>query len=158
MNERKFQWHFTLHNFSHQASERKKIMKSQANKGWLVILCVCFLSCTFLLPAFCQCGISSFKAETTEIVWSPQDTLALLVGILHWPDKNFASYDQENRQDKKLYKNLLNRGIKPENLIFLKDEEATLERINESLKKLAKKGNGSSTFLFYYAGHGDRIN
>lgn len=111
------------------------------------------------LPALCASETDArHYCEFEQTAWSPENTIALLIGVLHWPDKNLAPFDPVDREDEKLFEILINRGVRGENIVFLKDEQATLEAITQNLQLLSKKGDKSSTFLFYYAGHGDRIN
>ena len=55
-----------------------------------------------------------------------------------------------------LYDILLQRGVPKNNIIFLKDEEATLAAIKRALQELLAKSDEQSTLLFYYTGHGDK--
>ena len=89
--------------------------------------------------------------------WQPEKTIALIVGILEWQDKGLATYSKENREDKKLYNILLERGVPDENIMFISDKDGTLLNILSTLKKLSKRGNEYSLFFFYYAGHGIKL-
>ncbi|MDP2922181.1 MAG: caspase family protein [Candidatus Omnitrophota bacterium] len=89
-------------------------------------------------------------------VWQPTKTIALLIGVLQWQDQTLETYDPRNRQDQKLFETLIERGVPKENIIFLKDKEATLLKILETFKSLARQGDTDSTFFFYYAGHGKK--
>src|SRR5205085_1776426 len=60
------------------------------------------------------------------------------------------------RKDEELYTLLLSKGVKKENAVFLKDEDATLMNIRKNLDALLVKTTPGSSFVFYYAGHGVR--
>lgn len=95
------------------------------------------------------------RIQEKTVVWQPADTLVLLVGVLSWQDKSLSTFVDTNRYDQKLYETLLKRGVKRNNIIFLKDEQARLANIKDNLQNLANKSNEKSVFFFYYAGHGD---
>lgn len=89
-------------------------------------------------------------------VWLSAKTIVLLVGVLRWQDPSLATYETKSRQDQKLYEILIQRGVPEENIVFLKDDAATLSAILDNLKSLSSRGNEESTFFFYYAGHGKK--
>lgn len=88
--------------------------------------------------------------------FDPANSLVLITGVLRWEDPSLSPFNSRNRKDEELYKLLLQQGVPADNMIYLKDEEATLSAIQEAMKSLLVKSNPGSTFIFYYAGHGAR--
>jgi Caspase domain/RNA binding activity-knot of a chromodomain len=86
----------------------------------------------------------------------PNNTYVFVAGVLKWQSPSLAPFSNKNRKDEEFYNLLLNKGIKNENTVFLKDNDATLDNMNNSLKDILQKANAQSTFIFYYAGHGVR--
>ncbi len=81
-------------------------------------------------------------------------TYVLIVGALEWQDANLYSFEKKNRKDVELMDVLKSTGLNENNMIFLKDEEATLNNIKTKCKNLLSKTVSNSHFIFYYAGHG----
>ena len=67
-----------------------------------------------------------------------------------------SPFNNRNRKDEELYQFFRQQGVPAANMIFLKDQQATLSGIQSAMKSLLEKSNTSSTFIFYYAGHGVR--
>jgi hypothetical protein len=65
-----------------------------------------------------------------------------------WPDKG--------RVDAVLVETLRQRGVPPEQILFIKNGEATKEYVTEKLEEFLKKPAAGDTLLFYYTGHGGR--
>lgn len=96
-------------------------------------------------------------AETPPIPtpsWTPATTYAVIVGVLHWQDKQMTTYPTANRQDEELYRTFLARGVPADHMKLLLDEQATLANIRSAITAVASRAPQGSTFVFYYAGHG----
>jgi hypothetical protein len=85
----------------------------------------------------------------------PAKTYAVIVGVLRWQDPKVPSFSPKNRKDRELYQTLLGRGVPAGNMALLLDEKATLANIHRRLSGTVAKAGPGSTFLFYYAGHGN---
>src|SRR5687768_4330773 len=83
-----------------------------------------------------------------------EKTYAVVVGVLQWTDQYLASFEKRNRKDEELYNLLKTTGTEESNIIFLKDEQATLKSIKDAMKTILDKTTKGSHFIFYYAGHG----
>jgi len=104
------------------------------------------ISCIFLLLACLQVDAQSFK---------PKNTFVLITGVLKWQDsKNLSPFSNVHRKDEELKSQLIKLGVPPSNILMLLDEKATLKAIQAQAKNLSARCNDSSTFIFYYAGHG----
>ncbi len=100
-----------------------------------------------------------FAGDPGKIPSSPIDpgnTYVFMAGVLKWQSPSLSSFNNRNRKDEELYNLLLSQGIKKENTVFLKDEDATVNNMTSKLKEILGKTNAQSTFIFYYAGHGVR--
>jgi len=89
-------------------------------------------------------------------IWLPLKTIVMIIGVLEWQDPSLTTYPKENRSDQKFYETLIDRGVSKDNIIYLQDKQATRATIISSMEKVLMKSDASSTFLFYYAGHGTR--
>lgn len=94
--------------------------------------------------------------NVSTTAFDPATTYVFMSGVLKWQSPSLSSFSNRNRKDEELYNLLLSNGVKKENTVFLKDNEATLENMKSNLKALLQKTSASSTFIFYYAGHGVR--
>jgi hypothetical protein len=93
-------------------------------------------------------------AESSLYHWDPSRTRGVIVGVLSWQDPAIGTFSSLERKDRELHQTLLARGVPPENLTLLLDQQATQAAILEALhQQMAATGEGE-TFLFYYAGHG----
>ena len=106
-----------------------------------------------LLTGFFCLGAAA-KPASSNI--DPANSLVLITGVLRWEDPALSPFSNRNRKDEELYRLLLQQGVPVANMIYLKDNEATLSGINQAMKTLLAKSNPNTTFIFYYAGHGVR--
>ena len=88
--------------------------------------------------------------------WEPAKTWVFAVGVLEWKDASFTKYPQEGRSDAKWIALLKKRGVPAEQIVYLKDQQATKKRIEESLPELLRKTRKGDFLIVYYAGHGCR--
>jgi hypothetical protein len=102
----------------------------------LLILCLC-------LPLWC------------EQEWSPKSSSAIIVGLLEWKDsKAWKGWDKANRRDQQLVGALQKLGMPAENILYLKDQQATRSQILSKISSHLKKTGPGSTLWVYYCGHG----
>lgn len=111
--------------------------------------------------AFC---ISAIIAFTFVLVpanpvgnrdWQPQKTWVFVVGILRWENQDmFNSFPQTNRRDAQLVEFFRQQGVPPEQLVFLKDAQATSRRVTGSFRKFLSQSSPGDLLFFYYTGHG----
>jgi hypothetical protein len=87
--------------------------------------------------------------------WEPQRTWVFVVGTLRFKHSEmFDSFPQENRRDAELVSFFRQQGVPSEQIIYLRDREATAQRIQSALAaQLARARKGDWLFL-YYTGHG----
>lgn len=87
--------------------------------------------------------------------WEPARTWVFMVGILEWKDSaSYEGFPKKDRRDEELRTLLLRRGVPEQQILFLKDKEATQARIRKEFADFLGKADG--TLFVYYAGHGNR--
>ncbi len=89
--------------------------------------------------------------------WNPETTWVFAVGLLEWEDsETFAPFPDavEGRFDQQLVDFFRESGVPDEQIIYLQDKEATLEKIRESLPNLLSETDEDDLLIFYFTGHG----
>ncbi len=90
-------------------------------------------------------------------ICDPAKTRVLITGVLQWQDPGVNSFSDENRKDQELHDVFSALGIPDSANSLLLDNQGTLEKMNRQLKRQMKACDSESTFIFYYAGHGSKI-
>ena len=106
-----------------------------------------------LFTGFFYLSVSASPARTT---FDPSNSFILITGVLRWEDPSLSPFNNRNRKVEEIYRFFLAQGVPAANIIYLKDQQATLSGIQSAMNNLLKKTNAGSTFIFYYAGHGVR--
>jgi hypothetical protein len=96
----------------------------------------------------------SQAAWAERVLWQPEKTRAVIVGVLSWQDTGITTFASQDRKDLELYQTLLRRGVPAQNMALLLDKQATHQAILEALSSQLAASSPGETFLFYYAGHG----
>lgn len=99
-------------------------------------------------------GIIFSNTSFSQDFFDPKDTRIVIAGVLKWKDPSLASFSDHHRKDKELYEKFIAMGVPEANIVFLKDEEATLDEMKVKIRQAMKDCTEKSTFVFYYAGHG----
>jgi hypothetical protein len=95
------------------------------------------------------------QAQTQQNTWNPQKTWVFFVGLLSWEDsETFAPFPEENRRDEILLNVLRERGVPESQIVFLKDKEATTERIETEFDSFLQKPKADDWVFVYFSGHG----
>lgn len=89
-------------------------------------------------------------------VWDPARTSVFVVGVLEYRDPDYDPFPQKERKDAVLVETLVARGVPPDRVVFLRDRDATRERIRRDLARLLAASRPGETLLFLFAGHGSR--
>lgn len=91
-------------------------------------------------------------------IWEPARTVVFAAGLLRWARADlYDSFPRVERRDQALVDALIARGVDRSRITFLRDEHATLAAAREGLRAAIDAAGREDTFLFYWAGHGDRI-
>lgn len=111
------------------------------------IIFIFILIVTTLYPAYAQPG--------AKPAWNPNKTWVFFAGLLEWKDKaNFSSFPQVNRRDAILLDQLRKSGVPENQIVYLKDREATTANIRAKLTALLSKAKPGDWAFVYYCGHG----
>lgn len=87
--------------------------------------------------------------------WQPQRTWVFVVGLLQFQHKDlFDSFPQRNRRDAQLVEFFRQQGVPASQLVFLKDSQATTQRVETSFSAFLSKAGPDDLLIFYYTGHG----
>jgi hypothetical protein len=78
-----------------------------------------------------------------------------VVGLLRWKHpETFASFPQQNRRDTQLVNFFRQQGVPLQQITYLKDEQATSQRIESSFNAFLSRAREGELLFFYYCGHG----
>ncbi|CAH0995622.1 hypothetical protein EMA8858_01746 [Emticicia aquatica] len=78
-----------------------------------------------------------------------------MVGVLEWADSNnFASFEKKDRLDNKIMSFFQNNGVPSNQIMYLKDKQATTKAVREAFAPFLKKAQKDDVLFFYYCGHG----
>lgn len=88
--------------------------------------------------------------------WNLTKTWVFAVGVIQFDDPSVTSWPDEGRVDAELIQTLVERGVPTNQILFLKNQEATQEKIAQRFTPFLKRAGKEDTLLFYYAGHGSR--
>jgi hypothetical protein len=87
--------------------------------------------------------------------WQPSRTWVVAVGILEWQHSDsWDSFPQAGRKDAELVEFFKQAGVPQNQILFLKDREATKERIQRSMARLLARAQEGDMLIFYFTGHG----
>lgn len=102
------------------------------------------------------CGQSARMSGANEMKeWNPQRTWFYFVGLLEWKDKQrFSSFPQKNRRDAILLDVLRSKGVPENQIVYLKDSEATAAKIAESFPRFLQQAKAGDTVIGCFCGHG----
>lgn len=95
-------------------------------------------------------------ASLAQTRWQPENTYVLVASITSWPPAAGLAPFVGTRRDGDLVKQLNAAGVPEDNIIFLKDKQATRQGIRQALVYLAGKTTPKDTLIFYFQGHGGR--
>lgn len=108
----------------------------------------------FLSLVWLSCSANAKTNNPPKKNPNGQKTYALIIGVLEWSDQYLPPFEKKNRKDEELYNLLKATDVEEANILFLKDDQATLKNIKSNMKSLLDKTESGSHFIFYYAGHG----
>jgi len=107
-----------------------------------------FLSTAFSLFA----ALPAFAGERE---WQPQRTWVFIVGTLEWKHSDmFESFPLKNRRDAQLANFFKTQGVPAEQMVYLKDRQATTRQVRAAFKNLVSQAREGDLLFVYYTGHG----
>lgn len=113
---------------------------------------------TFILMAlgFAVTFSDASAERLSALRWSPDNTRVVVISLARFAgEKDGAtSFPIVGRLDDPLVELLIKRGVPEEQILYLKDQDATEEAIKEKLPAFLGKSTEDETLLFYYSSHG----
>lgn len=95
------------------------------------------------------------SAVRAELGWPPGRTWVFAVGVLEWKDsENFESFPTKDRRDADLVELFREKGVPASQIVYLRDRQATQQRIESAFADLLAKTKPGDLLVVYYAGHG----
>ncbi len=92
-----------------------------------------------------------------DLGWQPQKTWVFVVGVLSWKhSETFGSFPVKNRRDNMLVEFFQQSGVPESQIVYLKDKQATQQRIDSAFTEQLQKLRPDDLFIVYYAGHGSK--
>jgi uncharacterized caspase-like protein len=78
-----------------------------------------------------------------------------VVGTLEWKHRGmFESFPQKNRRDAQLVEFFRQQGVPAQQLVYLKDFQATTRRVKTAFSEFLAKASEGDLLFVYYCGHG----
>jgi len=110
----------------------------------------------FIISALLVCSLGSFSlASAQRRDWEPKRTWVFIVGLLKWKDsETFPSFPQANRRDAQLADYFRREGVPANQLVFLRDEQATSGRVRNQFSEMLSQTREGDTLFVYFTGHG----
>jgi hypothetical protein len=99
------------------------------------------------------CALTQAAPATRD--WQPRRTWVYVVGVLKWQHRDmFDSFPETNRRDAQLVEYFRQQGVPEQQIVFLKDTQATSRRVRNSFPEFLTKAGPDDLLFFYYTGHG----
>ena len=90
-----------------------------------------------------------------ESNWEPRKTWVMMIAVEVFENNDtYADMPDPNREDQKFHDLLVRRGVPEDQIVYLKDQKATLKNIKSEFIQLLKKTKEGDTLFTYYTGHG----
>jgi hypothetical protein len=91
----------------------------------------------------------------TRADWEPERTWVMMVAVeVFEHNDTYADMPDPNREDQKLHDLFVKCGIPEKQIVYLKDQKATLQNVKREFIRLLKKTGEGDTLFTYYTGHG----
>ena len=115
-----------------------------------------FVSLGFaLLVFFSGALVAGSNAIPRQRDWQPQRTWVFVVGTLEWKHREmFEPFPQKNRRDAQLVEFFRRQGVPPQQLVYLKDAQATTRQVKAAFSAFLTKAREGDLLFVYYCGHG----
>lgn len=109
----------------------------------------------FLLSVSFSLSHAKSSSNQTGLSWNPERTWVFFVGLLEWQDsKRFGSFPQKNRRDEMLLNVLRGKGVPENQILYLRDSQATSAKINSTFPTFLSKAKPGDWVFVYFCGHG----
>ncbi|HKC62836.1 MAG TPA: caspase family protein [Pyrinomonadaceae bacterium] len=109
----------------------------------------------FISSTIASVSAQSLERGQAQKSWNPARTWVFAVGILEFEHgDSWDSFPKEGRKDAELVDFFRQRGVPRDQILFIKDREATRARIERALVRFLARANEGDMLIFYYTGHG----
>ena len=103
----------------------------------------------------CCCFSIHLASAAPKPEWQPAHTWVFVVGTLKWKDaESFAPFEMKFRRDAEFVEVLKRRGLPSGQIVYLRDEKATLKAIESAFVAQVKQIPRDDLLILYYCGHG----
>src|ERR1700719_1946635 len=93
------------------------------------------------------------RVAAKDLGWQPQKTWVFVVGVLSWKhSETYGSFPVKNRRDNMLVEFFQQSGVPESQIVYLKDKQATQQRIDNAFAEQLKKLGPDDLLIVYYAG------
>lgn len=106
------------------------------------------------LALLCLAFLLALPVPASAATWEPSRTWVFAVGVIDFADGNIGGWPQARRKDAELMELLLRSGVPASQLVFLRDDMASLASIRASFRELLARTQPGDNLLVYYTGHG----
>ena len=90
-----------------------------------------------------------------EAAFPAPKTWVFAAGLLEWKDEEtLGSFPKKNRQDALMVDLFRKAGVPDQQILYIQDKDATLTRLQSSLKTFLQSIPRDGVLVFYYCGHG----
>lgn len=113
-----------------------------------------FLLCTQLFAGAAFAGIADSVGEKER--WDAEATRLVVISLAAFEGEKEGetSFSTSDRLDDPLVELFRERGVPEENILYLKDGEATTERVKSEFRSFLRRSQEGETLIFYYSSHG----
>lgn len=115
-----------------------------------------FRPATWLLLFICLTWPGAIVARAAvEAAFPAQRTWLFVAGLLEWKNERaLGSFPKQNRQDARMVNYFRKAGVPDNQILYIQDQDATLKRLQKSLKAFLQQIPDDGVLIFYYCGHG----
>lgn len=100
-------------------------------------------------------GVSAQGVARAQARWEPTRTWVVAIGILEWQHgEMWDSFPKAGRKDAELVEFFKQAGVPQDQILFLKDREATKERVERLMARHLARAQEGDMLIFYFTGHG----
>lgn len=117
--------------------------------------CSCTMKAFFVF--FLTLGCLCCAAEKTAVPrWSPKNTRLVVISLARFAGERdgATSFSISDRLDDPLVDQFIDLGVPEDQVLYLKDDEATKEAITKQFPAFLGESTKSETLIFYYSSHG----
>lgn len=103
---------------------------------------------------FAVSGRAQDLSTTAVPRWEPAQTRAFIVCLTRFKSEKVIPFSTEDRLDGRLVEVLQQRGVPRNQIVFLKDDQATTRNIRTRFARLLRQSKPGETLFFYFGSHG----